>query len=74
MIIEVNIDEHKGTKRSFVVLESPEYFMTIDEGNIFTIFKFNKVCDLININKHFATYNSAVDAFKEFYRISNKKE
>lgn len=74
MIFEVSINEHKGTKRSFVVLESPEYYMTIDEGNIFTIFKFNKVYDLININKHFATYHSAVDAFKEFYRISNKKE
>jgi hypothetical protein len=62
--------DRSGNNRYFV--ECGDYFMCMSHRNIFQIYKFNKLSDDININKHIATYYSVVDAFKEFEKLTKK--
>lgn len=70
---DIILEKSKATSRTSVMVQTPKYFMTIDEGNVFMIFKFNTVSVGLNINKHIVTYYSAVKAFIEFEKLTKEE-
>lgn len=69
---DIIIWKSKATSKTFVTVQTPDYFMTIDVGNVFQIFKFNTVSIGLNINKHIGSYYSAVEAFVAFEKLTNE--
>lgn len=69
---DIILEKSKATSRTFVMVQTPNYFMTMDAGNVFQIFKFNTVSIGLNINKHIGTYYSAVEAFVAFEKLTNE--
>lgn len=70
---DIILEKSKATSRTSVMVQAPKYFMTIDGGNVFMIFKFNTVSVGLNINKHIGTYYSAVKAFIEFEKLTKEE-
>lgn len=70
---DIILEKSKATSRTSVMVQTPKYFMTIDESNVFMIFKFNTVSVGLNINKYIGTYYSAVEAFIEFEKLTKEE-